>query len=170
MELGLKDHLCSHLYIASRLIVQAYGEELKDYNLTYLRYLVLLALKENNGQTVSQLGEVLALDSGTLSPLLKELLKLGYIERTRLPEDERTVVNKITSKGKKACQKGCEVAYRLFQETGLCETDFVRFRSSMEDFVDRCKNILDKKKISKIKTAHLKRKKDQTWKTNSLPA
>lgn len=146
MELRLKDHLCARLYIASRLIVQAYGEELRDTKLTYLRYLVLLALKEKDEQTVNELGELLSLDSGTLSPLLKGLQADRYIERNRLLEDERIVVNRLTPKGRIACAKASEVAYRLFEETCFSKKRFKHLRKEMDAFVERCQEMIKSRK------------------------
>lgn len=152
MQLRLKDHVCSHLYQGSRLVVQAYAEELKEVDLTYLRYLVLLALQEKNGQTVNELGELLSLDSGTLSPVLKALAQSRYLKRERLKEDERTVRNFITPKGQDACTQGNTVAYKLFKETGFSEKEFLQLRHQLEEFVVRCQKILSKRKGKTSKT------------------
>jgi MarR family transcriptional regulator, organic hydroperoxide resistance regulator len=145
MDIGLKNHLCFRLYVASRLIVQGYGEGLTEIGLTYPKYLVLLVLEEKGGQTVNQLGELLSLDSGTLSPLLKSLLSSGYVRRERLPEDERIVLNRLTPKGKSVCEKAKKVAYGLFEETGLAPEKHRELCSVMDDFVLRCQKILNKR-------------------------
>lgn len=161
MKLRLQDHLCFRLYVASRLIVQGYGEELRSINLTYLKYLVLLALSEKNGQTVGQLGALLSLDSGTLSPLLKSLSDDGYIVKKRLRLDERTVASHLTSKGRKACSEGCRIAFKLFEATGFSKEAHYQLCAEMDDFIKRAKNILAKQPNGKkVSVKNIKREKE----------
>ncbi|RZS95309.1 MarR family winged helix-turn-helix transcriptional regulator [Cecembia calidifontis] len=78
-------------YVASRLISQAYREPLEALGLTYPQYLVMLCLWEEDGLMVSQIGDKLSLDSGTLTPLLKRLEAMNLVKRERSEEDERRV-------------------------------------------------------------------------------
>ena len=151
MDIGLDHHLCFRLYVASRLIVQGYGERLVRLGLTYPKYLVLLSLSPGKRLTVNELGEMLSLDSGTLSPLLKSLLSAGFIKRDRLALDERTVVNYLTPKGKRLCEEGKKIAYDLYQETGLSKDEHNQLCSVMDDYVLRCKKILNQRSQSELK-------------------
>ena len=81
--LKLDNQVCFPLYAAARLVVQAYRPLLGDLGLTYPQYLVMLVLWETDGASVGQIGEVLYLDSGTLTPLLKRLEKQGLVDRRR---------------------------------------------------------------------------------------
>lgn len=87
-------------YVASRLISQAYREPLEELGLTYPQYLVMLVLWEKDGQMVSQIGDKLQLDSGTLTPLLKRLESVNLIKRVRSESDERKVEIELTYPGK----------------------------------------------------------------------
>lgn len=87
-------------YVASRLISQAYREPLEELGLTYPQYLVMLVLWEKDGQMVSQIGEKLQLDSGTLTPLLKRLESVNLVKRVRSETDERKVEIELTYPGK----------------------------------------------------------------------
>ena len=98
--LKLDNQVCFPLYAAARLVVQAYRPLLGDIGLTYPQYLVMLVLWETDGASVGQIGEVLYLDSGTLTPLLKRLEKQGLVTRRRRGEDDRTVENWLTDEGK----------------------------------------------------------------------
>ena len=98
--LKLDNQVCFPLYAAARLVVQAYRPLLGDMGLTYPQYLVMLVLWETDGASVGQIGEVLYLDSGTLTPLLKRLEKQGLVTRRRRVEDDRTVENWLTDEGK----------------------------------------------------------------------
>lgn len=92
--------LCFALYAASRATTQAYRRILKPWGLTYPQYLVLIELWEGEPRTVGELGDDLALDSGTLSPLLSRLEKLGHVVRSRSHDDARVVSISLTPQGR----------------------------------------------------------------------
>lgn len=98
-DLHLRNQLCFALYTASRATAAAYREALAETQLTFPQYLVMLALWENDGLTVSELGTELHLDSGTLSPLLTRLETNGYVTRSRPERDGRRVVVQLTAAG-----------------------------------------------------------------------
>ena len=96
----LDNQLCFPLYAAARRITGLYTPWLKPLGLTYTQYIVLLVLWEQDGISVTEIGERLMLDNGTLSPLLKRLEQAGYIERRRQRADERVVEITLTEKGR----------------------------------------------------------------------
>lgn len=98
--LALDHQLCFALYSASLSITKAYQPLLEPLGLTYPQYLVMLALWEQDDVTVSQLGERLHLDSGTLTPLLKRLEAGGHVQRQRDAADERRVRVTLTPSGR----------------------------------------------------------------------
>lgn len=98
--LALDHQLCFALYAASLAMTKAYKPLLAPLGLTYPQYLAMLVLWEGDGITVSQLGERLALDSGTLTPLLKRLQALGLLQRLRDAADERRVLLRLTTAGR----------------------------------------------------------------------
>lgn len=106
-QLLLKNQLCFPLYACSRKIVGSYTPYLKPLGLTYTQYVVLMALWEHESLSVGQLGSILHLDAGTLTPLLKRLEKMGYVTRQRSKEDERITVICITPEGN-AMQEQCK--------------------------------------------------------------
>ncbi len=97
--LALDHQLCFALYAASLAMTKAYKPLLAPLGLTYPQYLVLLVLWEDDGISVSRLGERLTLDSGTLTPLLKRLEAQGLLRRRRDSTDERRVLLDLTSAG-----------------------------------------------------------------------
>ncbi len=99
-ERALDRMLCFSLYAASRATTQAYRRVLKPWGLTYPQYLVLIELWESQPRTVSELGDDLMLDSGTLSPLLGRLESLGYLSRSRSVTDGRVVTIHLTDSGR----------------------------------------------------------------------
>ncbi len=99
-QLKLSNQICFPLYSVSRLITKAYKPFLDKMGLTYPQYLVLMVLWENDEITINQITEKLLLNTNTLSPLLKRMEKMEIVERNRSKEDERSVIVKLTKKGK----------------------------------------------------------------------
>lgn len=96
----LDNQLCFALYSTSLAMTKLYKPLLADLGLTYPQYLVMLALWERDDVTVSELGERLFLDSGTLTPLLKRMETAGFLLRSRSAQDERRVQITLTSAGR----------------------------------------------------------------------
>jgi MarR family transcriptional regulator, organic hydroperoxide resistance regulator len=97
----LDNQLCFALYSASLAMTKLYKPLLDEMGLTYPQYLAMLVLWERDGLMVSELGERLGLDSGTLTPLLKRLEAAGLVARIRAVEDERRVHVTLTAAGRK---------------------------------------------------------------------
>lgn len=98
--LDLDRQVCFPLYAASNLLNRLYRPILGDLGLTYPQYLVMLVLWKHTPQTVGSLGDMLHLDSGTLTPLLQRMEKAGLISRTRDATDERRVLIDMTPNGR----------------------------------------------------------------------
>ena len=98
-HLLLDNQLCFALYATSLAMTKVYRPLLAPLGLTYPQYVVMLALWEHNELTAGQLGERVALDSGTLVPLLRKLVTLGLVERRRSPDDDRSVLITLTADG-----------------------------------------------------------------------
>jgi DNA-binding MarR family transcriptional regulator len=107
--LALDHQLCFALYAASLAMTKAYKPLLAPLGLTYPQYLVLLVLWEDDGLSVSRLGERLTLDSGTLTPLLKRLEAQGLLHRRRDSSDERRVLLDLTPAGQALRQQALAV-------------------------------------------------------------
>ena len=105
----LSNQLCFPLYAAARNVTNLYTPWLKPLGLTYTQYLVFLVLWERDGLSVSEIGEKLMLDNGTLSPLLKKMEQAGYVERRRSRADDRVVEITLTEKGKALQEKAKDV-------------------------------------------------------------
>lgn len=116
----LDRQLCFALYSASLAMTKLYKPLLEPLGLTYPQYLAMLVLWEGDGITVSQLGERLALDSGTLTPLLKRLEALGMLQRLRDAADERRVLLQLTAAGRALRSQAQAVPATIARATG-CE-------------------------------------------------
>ncbi|MEU8108557.1 MarR family transcriptional regulator [Nonomuraea muscovyensis] len=98
--LALERQVCFALSIASRSVIGLYRPLLQPLGLTHPQYLAMLALWQHEPLSVKELGELLQLDPGTLSPLLKRLQALGYIHRERNSKDERALAVTLTPAGR----------------------------------------------------------------------
>ena len=105
----LNNQLCFPLYAAARSVTNLYTPWLKPLGLTYTQYIVLLVLWEHDGISVSEIGEKLMLDNGTLSPLLKKMEQAGWVERHRSTEDDRVVIITLTEAGRALRERAKEV-------------------------------------------------------------
>lgn len=114
-QLKLKSQLCFPIYALARDIVAAYRPLLEVLDLTYPQYLALLVLWEKEEQSVSQLGEQLDLDSGTLTPLLKRLEQKGLVHRKRSTTDERSVLISLTEAGSKLQFEAANIPAKLME-------------------------------------------------------
>lgn len=117
-ELRLENQLCFAVYSAAHAFAQAYKTWLEPMGLTYPQYLVMLLLWERDGRSVNELGQPLALDSGTLTPLLKRMEKAGFITRGRDDKDERITRIHLTDAGKALQTQALSIPASL-----LCATD-----------------------------------------------
>lgn len=112
-QLLLKNQICFPLYASGRKIVSAYTPYLKPLGLTYTQYIVFMVLWEEESLSVGKLGSLLHLDAGTLTPLLKNLEKEGYVTRERSKEDERITMVTITEKGNELKEKCKDIPLKL---------------------------------------------------------
>ncbi|MBB3227221.1 DNA-binding MarR family transcriptional regulator [Luteibacter sp. Sphag1AF] len=130
--LRLDDQLCFALYAASRAMTATYRRLLEDMGLTYPQYVAMLALWERDGLTVSELGEKLLLDSGTLTPLLKRLEAAGLVRRVRRPEDERSVLVSLTDEGRALHERAQSIPSQLLCQTGMATDDVIQLREELK--------------------------------------
>ncbi len=114
--LKLNNQLCFPLYACSKEVVRRYKPYLDDIDLTYTQYIAMLVLWEREQVTVKELGELLFLDSGTLTPVLKKLEKKGYLTRERSKEDERILMVTVSDQGMKLREQAVEIP----QKMGCC--------------------------------------------------
>ena len=98
--LQLDLQVCFALYSTQLAMTKVYRKLLRELELTYPQYLVMMVLWEHDGQSVSAIGERLFLDSATLTPLLKRLESAGLIARRRAADDERRVEVRLTDQGR----------------------------------------------------------------------
>ena len=108
----LRNQLCFPLYAASKALTRSYEPYLEPLNLTYTQYIVMMAMWEKKKCDVKELGEMVCLDSGTLSPLLSKLVSKGYLSKSRQADGRYREIS-LTQEGEKLREKALEVPSKI---------------------------------------------------------
>jgi DNA-binding MarR family transcriptional regulator len=132
IPMELQDFLCFHIYSTSHAFSRVYQPLLKDLNLTYPQFIVMILLWEQDGQSVGELGQKLLLQSNTLTPMLKRLEAIGLVKRTRDSADERQVHIRLTEAGRKLRQRSSDVLRSVRKATGLQDKQFKELRAGVD--------------------------------------
>ena len=130
--LQLDNQLCFALHSASLAMTKVYKPHLDALGVTYPQYLVLLVLWERDGLSVSEIGERLFLDSGTLTPLLKRLEAQGLVDRKRDPADDRRVLVRLTDAGRGLRQQAAAIPACILSATGCTVDDIGQLVDSIK--------------------------------------
>jgi MarR family transcriptional regulator, organic hydroperoxide resistance regulator len=141
--LKLDNQLCFALYAASRAMTKTYREKLAPIGLTYPQYLVLTVLWEKDQLTLTEIGNQLHLDSGTLTPLVKRLEQAGYLTRDRRTSDEREIEIALTDKGRAVRDDGISVRAHVVCRLGMDEADIGKLRSELISVLEQLESGLD---------------------------
>lgn len=136
-QLRLENQLCFRFHRISRELTAAYRPLLADLGLTYPQYLAMLVLWERDGRTVGEIGEHLALDSGTLSPLIRRLETGGLVTRRRSADDERKVGVYLTVAGRKLEGRAADVPQALAQLLARDPGEYEQAKAALDDLIER---------------------------------
>jgi DNA-binding MarR family transcriptional regulator len=125
----LGDFMCFAVYSANLAYGRAYKPILEALGITYTQWITIVALWEQDNQTVTSLGEKLFLESNTLTPMLKKLEELGYLRRRRDTHDERQVIISLTEEGRRLREKGAQRT--LVKATGMDADEFSKMQKAI---------------------------------------
>lgn len=123
-EAGLADFMCFAVYSANLAYSRVYKPVLEELGLTYPQYVAVVALWEQDEQTVKGLSDKLFLEPSTVTPMLKRLEAMGYVTRTRGTEDERMVFVRLTETGRQLREKARELSKVTYKAAGLNRDEF----------------------------------------------
>ena len=142
-ELRLENQLCFPLYACAKEVTRRYKPFLDPLGLTYTQYITMMVLWEKKEVRVKDLGEVLYLDSGTLTPLLKRLEQKGLITRSRYQDDERALCVQITDLGETLQEKAKSVP----EEMRACLPLTSEEMQVLKKLLDRTLTAIEKSKV-----------------------
>jgi len=137
--LALEQQVCFALSVAARSVVAVYRPILEPMGLTHPQYLVMLALWQHAPLSVRRLSELLALDPGTLSPLLKRLEAIGYLVRERDQADERSLAITLTPKGKELRSEAEKIPPAVVKRLGMPIEDLQHLHAALTKVIAAAK-------------------------------
>lgn len=138
-QLKLVNQVCFPIYVLAKETVNFYRPLLEELDLTYPQYLVMLVLWEEQEKTVSQLGDKLQLDSGTLTPLLKRLEQKELIVRARSKTDERVVNINLSNKGSEMKEKAISIPSKLLSSLNISTEDLATLKELINKILNQTK-------------------------------
>lgn len=134
-SLKLENQLCFPIYALSRQITAIYRPYLEAIELTYPQYLVMLVLWQKETVTVKELGKLLWLDSGTLTPLLKRMEENKLLSRSRSETDERVVNILISEKGTSLKEQALAIPDALKNALTMDEEQLFSLRDQLKQIL-----------------------------------
>ncbi|MFJ8581959.1 MarR family winged helix-turn-helix transcriptional regulator [Micromonospora sp. NPDC093277] len=134
--LALEQQVCFALSVAARGVVAVYRPLLEPMGLTHPQYLVMLALWQYAPLSVRELSRLLQLDPGTLSPLLKRLEAIGYLQRERNPADERSLAVTLTAKGRALRAEAERIPPAIVERLGMPLADLRKLHATLTEVIE----------------------------------
>lgn len=122
-KLKLENQLCFPMYVCAKEIVRRYTPLLEPFGMTYTQYIAMMVLWEHKQITVRDIGKLLFLDSGTLTPMLKKMERNGWLSRVRSKEDERMVIVSITEQGEALQERLSHIPTQMMAQCVKLNTD-----------------------------------------------
>ena len=132
----LDSQLCFSLYGALMAIQRTYKPWLDELGVTYPQYLVLSALWEGDGQTITAIADRLALEPSSITPLVKRLEQAGLLGRKRNPADERQVHVRLTDKGRNLRAETKRLTQTLGHRSGMTHEQLVALNGQIQALRD----------------------------------
>jgi len=134
--LRLDHQICYAMHTTVRAFDALYRSLLKEHGLSYPQYIALMTIGEHEAVSVRELGELMTLDSGTLSPLLKRMESAGLVARSRDPEDERRVKVVLTAAGRQRLVEVAHIPRTIVRRSGLDRAQLVELRATLRTLTD----------------------------------
>lgn len=137
--LALDRQVCFALAVATREVVALYRPVLEPLGLTHPQYLVMLALWERDARSLRDLADTVALDPGTLSPLVKRLEAAGLVRRQRDRADERLLAVTLTTAGRELRTEAEKIPERIVARLGLPIADLENLNTVLRKVIKAAK-------------------------------
>lgn len=141
-SLKLEKQLCYRLYTASRLMTRLYQPILEALNLTYPQYVTMLLFWELEEIEFKKLGEMLQMSTGTLTPIIQRLSKLGYVIKLKNPNDDRKVIVQLTDLGKSIKAKAQTIPENLAKALDMSLEEYHAYMDLLKMLSDKLNHAL----------------------------
>lgn len=134
--LKIENQVCFPLYACAKEVVKQYQPLLAPLDLTYTQYITMMVLWDKKEMTMKDLGKILYLDSGTLTPVLKKMESKGYVVRRRSKEDERNVSVLLTGEGEKLKERARSVPMEIVKCVNLTQEEAIALYQLLHKVLD----------------------------------
>ncbi len=141
--LALERQVCFALVVASRSVLSIYRPLLEPMGLTHPQYLVMLALWDQSSLSVREIGDLLGLDSPTLSPLLKRLASAGLVTRTRSDDDERRLTIELTARGRELRDEALKIPPAVVARLGIEVSELESLHAALTRVIGAARSLED---------------------------
>lgn len=104
----LNSHEDCVIYLLAKAYQRGHGilkEHLKAYGLTVVQQLILAALAQEEGLSAGEIGQMLVLDSATVSGTLERMADNGWITKETDHNDRRVMRIRLTPKARELNQR-----------------------------------------------------------------
>lgn len=126
-----------HLRLAQEVAFQAFARRANGLDASPWRFAVLFLIDANPGLTQGELAAAIRRNTSSLTPVLDELCRLGYVVRERLESDRRAYTLTLTPAGKAVMAK--LMASAIAHER---EIDRLVGRTGRSEFIQTLKRII----------------------------
>ncbi len=138
--LNLDKQLCFRAYTASRLTIRLYKPMLDAIHLTYPQYVAMMVLWEDKEIGFRDLGKRLHMSTGTLTPVVQRLEKLGYVKKTKNPKDDRKAIVVLTAEGQALIPEAEKIPTKLAKALGLTRDEYVEYAEMLDGLLGKLEN------------------------------
>lgn len=136
-QLQLSNQICHRLYVASNAVTRAYRPLLKELDITYPQYVVMMALWQFNDIEVGRVQSLTKIDAGALTQILKKMVDKGLVCLTPTEEDRRVKRVNLTKAGRELEQKASDIPLKLMCHLkGLESEDIQKLKTVLDILVD----------------------------------
>ena len=134
----IENQLCFPLYVASKEVIRKYKPILDQFDLTYTQYIAMMVIWEENQIKVTELGNRLYLDTGTISPLIRKLKDKQYITITRDINDERVQIINLTEQGAKLREQAVQIPNEMMKSNciNLSKEEAIELKRLLEKVIN----------------------------------
>lgn len=139
-RLNLDRQLCFRAYTASRLTIRLYKPLLDQLKLTYPQYVAMMVLWEEKSIGFRDLGKKLKMSTGTLTPIVQRLEKLGYVKKQKDPEDDRKAIVLLTDEGEALIPLAETIPVKIAQSLNLNLEEYKEYANMLDGLLDRLEN------------------------------
>lgn len=133
----MRKEMCYLFYITSKEVVNRFNKYLKQFDISFPNYIVLLYIENDKPIYIKTLCDELYLDSGTISPIIKRLEKKSLIERMRTEEDERKVKVRLTEKGLELKDHFPKISEDVIQQFNMKREDYLAYYEILKTFAEQ---------------------------------